>query len=93
MYRECLPDYRDRHHYYLYGKPRGTRRTPTGGRNDGKARRLEADQDDSDEQWIRDRWATATPQYEDDDEREDWDEQGTAPYYQSLGYSWELRDK
>ena len=83
MYRECLSGYKERHHHYLYGKPRGTKRTPTGGRNDGKARMIEIYEDDNDEQWIRDRLADALPDLP-DDECDGADALGGQIGYQSL---------
>ena len=91
MYRECLPDYKERHHHYLYGKPKGTRRIPTGGRNDGKARMLEVDVDESDEQWIQDRLAEAQPDLpEDGNEEAGGEVEEGAP---SLGYSWQIQER
>ena len=91
MYRECLPDYKERHHHYLYGKPKGARRIPTGGRNDGKARTLEVDVDESDEQWIQDRLAEAQPDLPDEESEEASGE--LEEVAQSLGYSWQIRER
>ena len=49
MYRECLPDAKDRRHFLLYGRPRGERPSPSGRHGEGRARPLRTDDDEAEE--------------------------------------------